>query len=131
MSDEQQQRPDGAAMRRRVLGEAYVERSARERDPFIGPFYELATEHVWGALWNRPGLDPKYRSLAVIAALVTLGRTHELRSHLRGGLNVGWSPDELREVCLQLGGYVGYPAALDALRTLAEVLAEGDDSAGR
>jgi 4-carboxymuconolactone decarboxylase len=132
MTDEQQrQRPDGATMRRGVLGQAHVERSARGRDPFMEPFHELATEHVWGALWNRPGLDPKYRSLVVIAALAALGRLHELRLHLRGGLNVGWTADELREVCLQLGGYVGYPAALDALRTLVEVLHEHDSDAGR
>jgi 4-carboxymuconolactone decarboxylase len=118
-------------MRRRVLGEAYVERSARERDPFMAPFYELATEHAWGALWNRPGLEPKQRSLVVIAALAALGRTHELKLHLRGGLNVGWTADELREVCLQLAGYAGYPAALDALRTLVEILHERDESAGR
>jgi 4-carboxymuconolactone decarboxylase len=123
MTDEQQRVP-GSAMRRRVLGDAYVERSARERDPFLEPFFELGTEHVWGGLWNRPGLEPKYRSLVVIAALGALGRTHELRTHLRGGLNVGWTAEELREVCLQLGGYAGYPAAIDALRILAEVVRE-------
>jgi 4-carboxymuconolactone decarboxylase len=123
MTDEQQRVP-GSAMRRRVLGDAYVERSARERDPFLEPFFELGTEHVWGGLWNRPGLEPKYRSLVVIAALGALGRTHELRTHLRGGLNVGWTAEELREVCLQLGGYAGYPAAIDALRVLAEVVRE-------
>lgn len=125
MSDQQQaDRPDGASIRRAVLGEAYVERTARERDPFLAPFFELGTDHVWGGLWNRPGLDPKYRSLVVIAALGALGRAHELRIHLRGGLNVGWTPEELREACLQLGGYAGYPAALDALRVLSEVLSE-------
>jgi 4-carboxymuconolactone decarboxylase len=46
---------------------------------------------------------------------------HELRTHIRGALNVGWTPEELREAFLQLGGYAGYPAAIDALRVLAEV----------
>jgi 4-carboxymuconolactone decarboxylase len=124
MTQDQQQRLPGAAMRRMVLGDEYVERSARERDPFLEPFFELGTEHVWGGLWNRPGLEPKYRSLVVIATLAALGRTHELRTHLQGGLNVGWTPEELREACLQLGGYAGYPAAIDALRVLAEVVAQ-------
>ena len=56
--------------------------------------------------------------------LVALGRTHELRIHLPGALNVGWTPEELREALLQIGGYAGCPAALDALRVLTEVVGE-------
>jgi 4-carboxymuconolactone decarboxylase len=114
----------GAQMRRRVVGGAYVDRTAQEVDPFIAPFFELGTEHVWGGLWSRPGLDVKYRSLVVISVLASLGRMHELRTHIRGALNVGWTAEELREAFLQLGGYAGYPAAIDALRILADVRAE-------
>ena len=98
-----------------------MERTAREGDPFLAPFFELGTEHVWGALWSRPGLEVKYRSLVVISVLAALGRAHELRTHVRGALNVGWTAEELREAFLQLGGYAGYPAAIEALRVLAEV----------
>jgi len=118
--------PSGAEVRRAVLGAEYVDRNARERDPFLEPFYQLGTEHVWGGLWNRPGLDRKYRSLVVVAALGALGRTHELETHFLGALNQGWTAEELREVCLHLGGYAGYPAAIDALRVLLEVLNERD-----
>ena len=90
----------------------------------LAPFFELGTEHVWGGLWARPGLEVKYRSLVVISVLASLGRMHELRSHTRGALNVGWTPEELREAFLQLGGYAGYPAAVDALRVLSEVIKE-------
>jgi len=111
----------GARIRRQVVGGAYVDRNAREVDPFVAPFFELGTEHVWGGLWARPGLELKYRSLVVVTVLATLGRLHELRTHLRGALNMGWTPEELREALLQLGGYAGYPAAVDALRVLSEV----------
>lgn len=116
----------GAEIRRSVLGDAYVDRNARERDPFLEPFYALGTEHVWGGLWNRPGLDRKFRSLVVVSTLAALGRTHELKTHFGGALNIGWSAEELREVCLQIGGYAGYPAAIDALRVLTDVLHERD-----
>jgi|SRR6266568_4757354 4-carboxymuconolactone decarboxylase len=122
MGEQDMQR--GAQIRRQVVGAAHVDRTAREVDPFIRPFFELGTEHVWGGLWARPGLEIKYRSLVVISVLASLGRMHELRTHLRGALNVGWTPEELREACLQLGGYAGYPAAIDALRVLAEVVQE-------
>jgi 4-carboxymuconolactone decarboxylase len=122
MTDQDAER--GARTRRQVVGASYVDRTAREVDPFIAPFFELGTEHVWGALWSRPGLDLKYRSLVVISTLAALGRMHELRTHVRGALNVGWTAEELREAFLQLGGYAGYPAAIEALRVLSDVMKE-------
>jgi 4-carboxymuconolactone decarboxylase len=112
----------GADVRRKVLGDAYVDRLAATRDPFLAPFSQMAIEHGWGAAWTRPGLDVKYRSLVVVSALAALGREHELRIHFRGALNVGWTADELREACLQVAVYAGFPAALDALTVLAEVV---------
>jgi 4-carboxymuconolactone decarboxylase len=116
----QDQRPSGATIRRRVLGDAHVNRIAQQ-DPFLTPFFEAGTEHVWGGLWNRPGLDLKYRSLVVVTTLAVTGRLHELQTHLRGALNLGWTVDELREALLQIGGYAGFPTAVDALRVLSEV----------
>jgi 4-carboxymuconolactone decarboxylase len=114
----------GADIRRRVLGDAHVQRTTTGGDPFLAPFYELATEHAWGGAWVRPGLELKQRSLVVVSVLIALARAHELRLHLRGALNVGWTPEELREVCLQAAAYAGYPAALEAVRLLAEVVNE-------
>jgi 4-carboxymuconolactone decarboxylase len=114
----------GAQVRRAVLGEAYANRRAGEIDPFLAPFLDLSIEHVWGGVWNRPGLDVKYRSLVVLSALATLGRLHELRVHLHGALNLGWTAEELREAFLQLSVYAGFPATLDALRVVKEVLDE-------
>src|SRR5579864_9836278 len=119
----QEPRPGGAEIRRQVLGAAYVDRNA-QGDPFLTPFFEAGTEHIWGGLWNRPGLDVKYRSLVVVSALAATGHLHELQTHLRGALNVGWSPDELREALLQVAGYAGFPASVEALRVLSEVLQE-------
>jgi 4-carboxymuconolactone decarboxylase len=116
----QDQRPSGASIRRRVLGDAHINRIAQQ-DPFLAPFFEAGTEHVWGGLWNRPGLDLKYRSLVVVTTLAVTGRLHELQTHLRGALNLGWTVDELREALLQIGGYAGFPTAVDALRVLSEV----------
>jgi hypothetical protein len=56
-------------------------------DPFLGPFFETALDHVWGGVWNRPGLDLKYRSLVVVAVLAATGHHDELKTHLRGALN--------------------------------------------
>ena len=58
----------GASVRQRVLGQPTA-----PGDPFLAPFFETAIEHVWGGLWNRPGLELKYRSLVVVSALAATG----------------------------------------------------------
>ena len=115
-------RPSGASIRRQVLGDEYVDRVAQQGDPFLAPFFEAGTAHVWGGLWNRPGLDLKYRSLVVVSTLAATGRLHELQTHLRGALNLGWTAEELREALLQIAGYAGFPAAIEALRVLSDVV---------
>ena len=116
-------RSSGAFIRQRVFGEAKGQPTA-PGDPFLAPFFETAIEHVWGGLWNRPGLDLKYRSLIVVSVLAAIGQTEELKPHLRGALNLGWTVDELREALLQIGGYAGFPAAHEALDVLSEISKE-------
>jgi 4-carboxymuconolactone decarboxylase len=112
-------RPSGAEIRDRVVGEA-----PSQGDPFLGPFFETAIEHVWGGLWNRPGLELKYRSLVVVSVLAATGHSGELKAHLRGALNLGWTVDKLREALLQIGGYAGFSAAHEALDVLSEVVTQ-------
>src|SRR5438034_704411 len=86
---------------------------------------ETAIEHVWGGVWNRPGLDLKYRSLVVVSVLAATGHNEELKTHLRGALNLGWTVDELREALLQIGAYAGFSAAHEALDVLSEIVTPG------
>ncbi len=115
----QEARPSGASIRERVVG-----KPTAQGDPFLAPFFEAAIEHVWGGLWNRPGLDLKYRSLVVVAALAATGHREELKAHLRGALNLGWTVDELREALLQIGGYAGFSAAHEALDVLSQIVTQ-------
>jgi 4-carboxymuconolactone decarboxylase len=125
----------GLEIRREVLGVEHVDRSLAQASAFSRPLQELATEYCWGAVWGRPGLDRRTRSLLNIAMLTALGRTHELAVHVRGALTNGVTPTEIQEVLLQAAAYCGVPAAMDAQRTAEAVLAEqaalhgsGDDA---
>ena len=109
----------GASTKQRVIGD----QKKIPGDPFLAPFFEMAVEHVWGGVWNRPGLELKYRSLVVVATLAAIGQIEELKRHLVGALNLGWTVDELREALLQISGYAGFPAAHEALRSLSEIVA--------
>ena len=114
----------GLEVRRAVLGSEYVDNSLKNADEFSRPLQELVTEYCWGAVWTREGLPRKVRSMLNLAMLATLNRPHELKLHIRGALRNGVTPDEIREVLLQVGIYVGVPAAVDSFRIAREVLAE-------
>ena len=113
---------DGLAVRREVLGDDYVDRAMAGADELTRPLQELVTEYCWGAVWTRPGLPRKTRSLVNLAMLTALNRPHELKLHVRGALRNGCTPDEIREVLLQTAIYCGVPAAIDGFRVAREVL---------
>ena len=119
----QDARPSGASIRERVFGGASAQRPAQP-DPVLAPFFETAIEHVWGGVWNRPGLELKYRSLVVVSVLAATGHKEELKTHLRGALNLGWTVDELREALLQTSAYAGFSAAHEALDVLSEIVTQ-------
>jgi 4-carboxymuconolactone decarboxylase len=119
----QDARPTGPEIRQQVFG-APTGKSATAPgggDPFLAPFFATAIEHVWGGVWNRPGLELKYRSLVVVSVLAATGHNEELTTHLRGALNLGWTVDELREALLQTAPYAGFSAANEALQALSTV----------
>lgn len=119
----------GLAVRRAVLGDAYVDRALANRDEFTAPFQELITRYAWGDVWGRPGLDRRTRSCITVALLCALRSPEELAVHIRGALRNGVTPDELREVLLHTAVYAGVPAANAAFALAQRILAE-DGAAG-
>jgi len=119
----------GSKTRKAVLGEAYVDSVTSRMDEFNRPVQELVTEYCWGAIWTRPGLDRRTRSIINLAMLATLNRPHEFKLHVRGAVNNGVTVDEIMETLLQVTVYAGVPAGVEAFRLAREVLAEhGDES---
>jgi len=114
----------GLATRRAVLGDEYVDQALKSADDFTRPLQEFVTENCWDAIWNRPGLDRKTRSVANLAMLTALNRPHELKLHVRGAINNGLSKAEISEIFLQSAVYCGVPAAIDSYRVAREVFKE-------
>jgi len=114
----------GLRIRREVLGAEYVDKSIAMSDDFNRPLQELVTQYCWGAVWSRPGLTRKTRSLINLAMLTALNRPHEVKLHLKGALNNGCSREEIMEVLLQTAIYCGVPAAIDSFRVAREVFNE-------
>ena len=114
----------GLALRREVLGPAYVDNSMSSANEFMMAFQHITTEWCWGYAWARPGLDRKTRSLMNLAMLTALNRAPEIKLHVRGALNNGVSVEEIKEALLHATVYCGIPAGLDAFKAANEVLKE-------
>ncbi|HEY0270327.1 MAG TPA: 3-oxoadipate enol-lactonase [Sphingomonas sp.] len=117
----------GLLNRRRVLGDAWVDRSLAGRTPFNADFQAMITRIAWHEIWGRPGLDDRTRRLLVIAITASLGRWEEFALHVRAGLTQGgFTRDELKEVLMQTAVYAGVPAANTGFAEAAGIVAELD-----
>jgi 4-carboxymuconolactone decarboxylase len=114
----------GLAIRRRVLGDAHVARSLANASDFDRDYQDFITRYAWGAVWTRPGLDTRTRSLLTIAILAALGREDVLKLHVRATRNTGVSPAEVSEALMHVAIYAGVPAADSAIKIAKATLEE-------
>jgi 4-carboxymuconolactone decarboxylase len=114
----------GLKVRREVLGADYVDKQIASADDFNRPMQNLVTEYCWGAIWNRPGLDRRTRSMLNLAMLSALNRHHEFKAHVKGAIKNGVTKQEITEVLLQVAIYCGVPAGVEHFRLAREALKE-------
>lgn len=118
----------GDQTRRKVLGDAHVDRARGAATPFDAPFQKMITEAAWGHVWSRPDISTRERSMITIALLAALGHDEELAMHVRATANTGASADDIRETLLHVAIYAGVPAANHALKIARETLAGMEDT---
>ena len=113
----------GMKKRRKVLGDAWVDRSIARKNDFNGDFLDLITRYAWGDIWMRPHFDERTRRIIVIASMIALGRWEEFRLHTRAALVEGkFTKDDIKEIILQQAIYCGVPAANTAFEVLREIV---------
>jgi 3-oxoadipate enol-lactonase / 4-carboxymuconolactone decarboxylase len=112
----------GMKTRRAVLGHAHVDRAEAGKTSFDQDFQQYITNNAWGAVWSRPGLTKRERSLLTIALLTALRYEDELAMHIRASQNTGASEDDIKEVLLHTAVYAGVPATNGAIKIAKEIL---------
>ena len=125
--DEKDRAEAGMQLRRRVLGDAHVDRAQAATTDLDAEFQDLITRYAWGEIWTRPGLPRHTRSLLTIGLMVALNRGEELRMHLQAAANNGVSSDEIREVLMHCAIYCGVPATNAAFHAAKEILSDGEE----
>lgn len=114
----------GIKKRRQVMGDAFVDRALANMTELTAPMQDMVSRIAWDEIWNRQALSDRERSLINLGMIAALNRPVEFKGHVRGALNNGVSPEEIRDVCLQIAVYCGFPAGLDALRLAMEIIEE-------
>jgi 4-carboxymuconolactone decarboxylase len=112
------------ALRRQILGDAYVDAQRAESNPTLQEFQDHITSQAWG-VWTRGGpLTTRDRSLLVLAMTAALGRMEEFELHARSRARAGVTDDELDELLFQIAAYCGAPAGIAAKRAVVEIRTE-------
>jgi 4-carboxymuconolactone decarboxylase len=126
--DERERYKTGMARRRKVLGDAWVDRANANKTALNEEFQDLITRYAWGEIWTRPHFDERTRRILVIGTMIALDKWEEFRLHVRVALTEGgFSADDIKEVILQQAIYCGVPAANHAFKEAAEVIADRQD----
>ncbi|PXY33332.1 carboxymuconolactone decarboxylase family protein [Prauserella endophytica] len=122
--DENGQLEAARALRREMLGDAYVDRATADPDPVSAQFQDYITSMAWG-VWARGGaLSPRDRSLLVLAMTAALGRMEEFRLHASSTARTGVTDAEIDELLFQVAAYCGAPAGISARRVVKALRAE-------
>ena len=120
--------PKGMAIRRKVLGDAHVNRAEAAKTVFDAPFQELITEAAWAQVWARDTISLRERSMLTIALLAGLGNDHELAMHIRATASTGASEADVMETLLHVAIYAGVPRANHAMKIAKDTFAAMKDA---
>jgi 4-carboxymuconolactone decarboxylase len=114
----------GVAIRREMFGEEFTDRQIEQANRFVEPMQNVVSKYCFGETWSREGLARRERSMITLGVLCAMGRSKELRVHVKGALANGVTPLEIREILLHTMVYAGVPLGVDAFHNATESLAE-------
>ncbi len=123
-TDHQQRRARGLETLKSLTGTDDPQAFADQLEADNGPLASFALNFPLGDIWHRPGLSRRDRNLVVISILGTLHQTNQLAVYVRGGINHGLTPEEIREILTHMCAYAGFPRAIDAMTVANQVLAD-------
>ena len=118
----------GLVNRRRVLGDAWVDKSLANRNDFNSEFQELITRHAWNDIWGRPALGDKTRRFMVLSMMLGIHAYEEFAMHVRAALDAQpdsrLTPEDIKEVIMMAAIYCGVPVANHAFGIVTAILRE-------
>ena len=123
--DDRERYDKGMSRRRKVLGNAWVDKATAGKTPLNDEFQDFISRYAWGEIWTRPQFDERTRRILVIGSMVALGHWDEFRLHVRAAMTEGgFTATDIKEILMQQAIYCGVPAANHAFKEAADVMKE-------
>ncbi len=110
----------GLRRRKKMFGEADVEKRMAVSGEFGAPLQNIINAYVYGDIWERKGLPDPIRSLVMLGITAASNRPAEFRVHAQGALTNGCTKEQVQDVLLLVAMYCGIPAAIETHRIAAE-----------
>jgi 4-carboxymuconolactone decarboxylase len=117
-------REKGLKLRKQMFGDDAVEQRMKAFGAFGEPLQDIINAYAYGDVWSRSALPMATKSLAMIAMMAAVGRSNELRVHVKGALANGCTAEQIQEILLLVAMYSGIPLANEAHRVAVDVLRE-------
>jgi len=113
-------RDRGEAACRQVYGDRFPRllENLRALHPAVE---SLVLVDAYGKILGRPGLPLKLRELCTLAAVATLDAPRQIRAHLQGACNVGWTREEIDMALVVVEEQVGAERALRVWEAWGEI----------
>ena len=94
------------------------------------PGFDIMLEQLFGEIWTRSALSVRDRRLLAVGVLAANGRTETIELQMRRALALGeLDGDQLHEIAIMLGHYVGWPLAGELGARAVQVIADHEASA--
>jgi 4-carboxymuconolactone decarboxylase len=119
----------GLRRRKKMFGEAEVEKRIGAAGEFGAPLQNIINAYVYGDIWERGGLPDAVRSLVMLGITAASNRPAEFRVHAKGALANGCSKEQVQDVLLLVAMYCGIPAAIETNNIASDVFREAPDQA--
>ena len=119
---------NGTLTRRKVLGDAHVDKALDQKTSFDEPFQNLITESAWGTVWANDTISLRERSMITLALLAATGNFDEIPMHIRATANTGASKEDIREAFMHVAIYAGVPKANHAFKIAKKVFEDMDNT---
>ena len=85
---------------------------------------DILQKFIFGDVFQTGDLTLKQREMITCITLATMQTLPQLKAHAGAALNVGVTPEELREVMYLTAPFIGFPKMLNAVSTVNEVFKE-------
>ncbi|MXY79814.1 MAG: carboxymuconolactone decarboxylase family protein [Chloroflexi bacterium] len=118
-----------------LMAEASIDRSGLDgmaaSDDRVGPeVARMLGEFCFGDVWTHGSMDYRTKRIVTLATISALGRERQLRGHIAGALDQGFTREEVLDIFVHQIAYGGFPMGLSGMQVAAEVFAERDAKAG-